>query len=341
MNYQQRLKEALQEEHAKVFDKTSGHINLKFQKKINNCMICGVSKTKIFCIKDGFKHLKCLNCGFVYVDPRLNEEATFAFYNSKVNEIYNESKFHDNNDPVKIDDKLNLINYNLLKTYISNIAGKKVLEIGPGRGAFLKEAKKDGFDIYAVELNKVLIDQLRPICSEVYEKDLLELDLESNFFDVIYTRDVMEHIPDPVPFLKKINQILKPGGLLLIDTHNIDSLINITTKQYHTVVFAFEHPVHWSPQTLKIACEKVGMKHIKTHFLEMDFSLGNLVNYFTNPSFTYIYPPKMNKIQKRILNFIDNILKIPYVRVLDVKISKFIALKTGRGSKMQVFFTKN
>jgi 2-polyprenyl-3-methyl-5-hydroxy-6-metoxy-1,4-benzoquinol methylase len=339
LSYAERFNQALQKEHNKVFD-DSGKLKDDIAEYINICPVCASEASTVYTVKDGFIHKKCDSCSFIYVSPRLNEEATHAFYNSSVNEVYNETKFHDPNEVLSLDDQDNLANYKIIDSRVPHKTGKKLLEIGPGKGTFLRKAHQDGFEVHAIELNKTLIEQHRPFCKEIYEEDLLSLNLQNHFFDVIYFRDVMEHIPDVIPFLTRIREILKPGGLVVIDTHNIDSFVNQIAGKYHTVLFAFEHPVHWSPKTLETAGKIAGLKMEKVFFGDRDFTIQRALNYHLTPSFTYIFPPRINPLKRFILLVATNFLALPLVRDADKALSKKLALSLNKGAKMQMLLTK-
>lgn len=206
-NFNSELKKHL----LKLFDTNSKQIKNEYSDEVKNCPVCESSTSKLYCVKDGFVLKRCRECSMVYLSPRLTVEATHNFYNSVVNEVYNETKFHDDSSD-NLDDELNLDNYLILQQYIDNPKGLKILEIGPGRGAFLKKAKQEGFHTTAIELNSKLLGNLSKFCDTVYSDDLTKLNIEENTFDVIYFRDVIEHIPDPKSFLHNIYKILKKGG---------------------------------------------------------------------------------------------------------------------------------
>jgi 2-polyprenyl-3-methyl-5-hydroxy-6-metoxy-1,4-benzoquinol methylase len=339
-SYDVRFSNALKKEHSKVFSPEKRSFRDDFVDEIGKCPVCGEAKYSVFCVKDSFVHKRCTNCGFVYVDPRLNFNATISFYNSDVNEIYNESKFHEVVDNAP-DDLENLKNYKLLRQHLpGDVKGMKLLEIGPGKGTFLAKAANDGFEVHAIELNTLLIEKLKKITEYIYTKDILELDLPEDYFDVIYFRDVMEHIPNAIEFLTKVQLLLRKGGIVFIDTHNIDSIVNLATKDFHTVIFAFEHPVHWSPKTLTLAGEKAGLKIQKVYFDHGYQSVFHIVNYLLHPSFTYIYPPRRKKAATFFLKAAFKILNLRYVRALDSRLMNSLSRLLKKGSKMQVVFTK-
>jgi 2-polyprenyl-3-methyl-5-hydroxy-6-metoxy-1,4-benzoquinol methylase len=322
-----------------MLDKHDGTFSKDYVEYLNECPVCKNREYTIYCIKDKFIHKECNKCGLIYLDPKLNREATLKFYNSPVNEIYNEEKFH-LKGTILPDDIENLENYSLLLKNIDFIKGMRLLEIGPGRGVFLAKATEEGFETHAIELNKHLIENLKIITDNIYSEDLQNIDFPENHFDVIYFRDVMEHIDIPIPFLSKLHRILKPSGCIFIDTHNIKSLVNSCTKQYHTVIFAFEHPVHWSPQSLKFACQKVGLNLKSQHFNHNHQSLAAIVNYKLNPSFTYINPPKRPLISFLFYRILNRLLRFTLFKSIDITISIQLSKLFGRGAKMQLIFIK-
>uniref|UniRef100_UPI004047C6F2 class I SAM-dependent methyltransferase n=1 Tax=Algoriphagus sp. TaxID=1872435 RepID=UPI004047C6F2 len=339
MATERNLKVELKKHLLELFDSNTGVLKREYSEEIKFCPVCGSNSSKIFCKKDGFVHNQCEKCSMVYLSPRLTVDATHDFYNSVVNEAYNDTKFHDDSSG-NMDDQLNLFNFSLLQKYVKNPKKLKLLEIGPGRGAFLKKASIEGFHTTAVELNSKLIDNLSKFCDEVYTEDLTKINLIENSYDVIYFRDVIEHIPNPKIFLKEIYRILKKEGILIIDTHNIEALIFKLTKEYHTVIFGFEHPLHWSPKTLKLACESVGLNHVNSHFQEFDLSLYNYLNYLNHPSFTFINPPVRNSFASKLTKSLQKILDFKYISVLNNYLTNASHKYTRNGSKMQLVFTK-
>jgi len=71
--------------------------------------------------------------------------------------------------------------------------------------------------------------------------------------------DVIEHIPDPIVFLKQINSILKIGGFVILKTPNIDCPeVKIFGPCYHS--FKREHLIYFSPSSLKRYAEFSGFE---------------------------------------------------------------------------------
>ena len=337
-----RLNRAMRELHSKIF-KDNGVMSSKY-KEYTDCPVCSSNIAKSYCTKDNFQHVKCCTCEMVYINPRLNKAATLEFYNSPVNEIYNEQKFHASEEGESPDDRINAQNIRLIATYFQKgvdgnmpLVGKKLIEIGCAQGYFLKQAKSLGADVFGVELNKVNAEIARnSIGGIIYDKDIFELSLSDEAFDIIYMRDVIEHIHNPIPFLKEMSRLLKPGGMIFFETHNIDGLIHKVVGGKHTCLFGFEHPVHWSYKTLKLALEKSGIFVDKAHFESVDFNILTILGYFRTSTWTTIYSWKSNLLTTFLLRALSVPFRIRYINYLSSLPLALLANYFRAGSTMKV-----
>jgi 2-polyprenyl-3-methyl-5-hydroxy-6-metoxy-1,4-benzoquinol methylase len=346
-NWDVRLNLAMINLHKEFFD-AQGELKSKYS-DYTACPVCFSDKCQEYAVKDKFAYKKCSSCGMVYMSPRLNTAATLSFYNSKVNEIYNEKKFHGVPDGTSADDKINYQNLQLIVKHIGEIdktekplKGKRVLEVGCAKGYFLKCAKELGAEVYGIELNaKNIIIARKFLGDNIYAQDIFELNLPSESFDVIYTRDVIEHISEPMPFLKELSRVMKPGALIFTDTHNIDGLIHRFVKERHTCIFGFEHPVHWSPKTLSTALIENGIQSKEVIFESLDFRIMDIINYFRQSTFTTIFPWKAGKPLDFFLTLISIPFRIPGIRNLDKLLLPPLANYLAAGSTMKMIAFKN
>ena len=79
--------------------------------------------------------------------------------------------------------------------------GLKLLEPGLGRGEFLMEFKKRGMECYGVDISSFAGSNLKDINIQTgvdFDKD--KLPYEDNFFDIIYSKSLMEHLSNPENF---------------------------------------------------------------------------------------------------------------------------------------------
>lgn len=100
----------------------------------------------------------------------------------------------------------------------------RVLDVGFGSGAFLDEARLLGWDAVGVDIDPKTVANARARGLNVFAKSLDHLDFDEESFDVITISHVLEHVHDPVALLRTCFRLLKPGGMLWIETPNIDSV---------------------------------------------------------------------------------------------------------------------
>lgn len=339
MSHDVKLRFALQELHKKLFNYDLREIDNQYIKEIT-CPVCDNDATAVVLEKDLFTYVRCPKCSMVYMNPRLNDAATYSFYNSEANEIYNEAKFYSEN-ATEQDDKINFGNLKMINQFRGGVKGK-LLEIGSARGYFLQAAQKDGYDVHGVELNKKNWEYSHEhISKNILNVDLFEAQIPDETFDVIYMRDVIEHIPNPRAFLAECFRIAKPGCTMFIETHNIDSWINQLVHEKHTVIFGFEHINHWSPRTLTAILQQTGFAVEKTAFSSTDFTVQHILHYLRTPSFSTIFPPKKNPYVDFGLKLLSVPFRLPGIKQLERWLLPQAANWAGRGSVMKSFSVKN
>ncbi|HYL80722.1 MAG TPA: class I SAM-dependent methyltransferase, partial [Candidatus Acidoferrum sp.] len=81
-------------------------------------------------------------------------------------------------------------------------------------------------------------------------------------FDVLTMWDVVEHLSDPVGSLSHAHAWLRPGGMLVIQTQNANS-VDSAWMRHRWEQFVEPHLYHFSPRTLRLALEKAGFDQIR------------------------------------------------------------------------------
>ncbi|GAB1469149.1 hypothetical protein MASR2M66_00250 [Chloroflexota bacterium] len=103
----------------------------------------------------------------------------------------------------------------------TTIAGKRVLDIGCGGGLFLSQLEAAGADVTGVELSDTRAFYAKTKHGFEVVKRTIEDDYWAQFhgtFDIVTLWDVIEHVNYPLATVQSAAKMLKPGGILLIDT---------------------------------------------------------------------------------------------------------------------------
>jgi 2-polyprenyl-3-methyl-5-hydroxy-6-metoxy-1,4-benzoquinol methylase len=339
-DYQTRLRNALIDQHKLVFDYEKKRLRDEFAEHLN-CPVCGSDRNSVYMRKDFFTFTQCAACSMVFLNPRLNNTATHAFYNSMWNSIYNELKFDATTASTALDDKINLSNLMSIGQIRPPRKGDSLLEIGSAKGYFLKKARDQGYNVYGIELNQKNYELTRrEIGDTIFNKDLFDLKFEPEFFDVIYMRDVFEHVPNPKEMLQEIHRIAKKNCILYIEVPNIEGLIYRMVGEKHVVVFGFEHLNYWSPTTLSAVLSSTGFYVDKIMHASLDFNLRYLTSYLADQQFTAIQANPINPVLRTMLKVIQGICSLSPFQYLDNLILPWLANTLHRGSVIKVIARK-
>ncbi len=104
--------------------------------------------------------------------------------------------------------------------------GGRLLEVGCGLGHLVGQLE-DSFETAAVDLNPHALRQARTVAQrtrlEVASAE--HLPFPGGSFEVILIKHIIEHLPHPELAIAELGRVLRPGGLLIFSTPNLDSLL--------------------------------------------------------------------------------------------------------------------
>jgi len=117
--------------------------------------------------------------------------------------------------------------------------------------------------------------------------ELSDFDTSGRFFDVVTLFDLIEHTTDPQATLRACHRLLRPGGLLIITTPNVDGLVpRVTYCLFAATLGAWDHPtppghvVQFSRRTLQQMLEQTDFRIVRwrAEHIPMAYSVGKLEN---------------------------------------------------------------
>lgn len=132
----------------------------------------------------------------------------------------------------------------MIKIFIGPQRSVKLLEVGCATGEFLKACRRSfGWDVTGIEPNRRWSDALNREGYPVISSTLEDAEIPLGQFDVVSLFNVLEHLWDPVCSLKRINRMLKAGGLVVAEIPDFDSL---SRKWFGKHWFMYHLPRHLS-----------------------------------------------------------------------------------------------
>lgn len=166
-----------------------------------------------------------------------------------------------------------VINERRLKRLPAPVAGaRRLLDVGCGDGLFTAMAAERGWEPHGVELNPPAAQAARERGVAVVEGRVEKGDLPAASFELVTSWDVIEHVPEPGPFVEGLVRALAPGGTLVVTTLNRRALVARAFRGRWSMV-TDEHFTYWDAGSLRHAFARHGAQAISTtHFgLGRDF----------------------------------------------------------------------
>ena len=145
--------------------------------------------------------------------------------------------------PIKSDYRVHEVALELIQGELGSEKSAKVLDIATGTGAFAQRIA-DHFPGWDLDINdfegQALVEDLKKS----------NIDLNSRFgegfpdasYDLVVALEIIEHLENPWNFLREIRKLLRPGGLLVLSTPNVDSTIDRLTYLINGHSFYFGEP---------------------------------------------------------------------------------------------------
>jgi 2-polyprenyl-3-methyl-5-hydroxy-6-metoxy-1,4-benzoquinol methylase len=105
--------------------------------------------------------------------------------------------------------------------------GRKVLDVGCLGGRLSRLILEANNEVWGVELNEAAAREAERRGVRVKVANVEEgLPFEAATFDAVHAGEIIEHLYDTKFFLEEANRVLRPGGVLVFTTPNLNSLDN-------------------------------------------------------------------------------------------------------------------
>ncbi len=158
---------------------------------------------------------------------------------------------------------------------LESVGPKRTLELGSNDGLFLSALREVGFnDLLGVEPNPHAAEHSRMkghrVIQDFFDAQLTErLSQDEQPFDLIVSRQVLEHIPDLQSFLGGAHQLLAPDGYLFLEVPDV----SFAFKNGDISCIWEEHVNYFTEETLQTTCLQRGFEVIESR--TYDFSGGS------------------------------------------------------------------
>lgn len=243
----------------------------------SECNICkGTSFRKVYTYRT-HRVLRCNRCKTLCRDVIFNREESEKLYSEEYFCNLQKDFFHSNRELREraFRKKIGIID----SVYPSK---GRLLDLGCAVGTFLKVAREDSWAVEGIEISEYAAKYaVEKEDLSVHNGDLRDITLPSESFDVVTMWDMVDHSETPNDVIKEVHRILKPGGIVAMDTFMDDSLLFAVANVIYKLTFGIvkgpsckAHPIHhshyFSTKTFRLLLETNGFEIIfqKGSYLE-------------------------------------------------------------------------
>lgn len=193
------------------------------------CVVCNSNEnSKYHCSLDGSDYLICDSCGLIYVDQLETTGKIYTAYSGGMIKSLRRKLFA----PIRKLHHVSDFEYSMGRaTKIAEFAtrhattkGGKYLDIGCNKGFLIAAGMQLGWDVYGAEIVPELTvpfgNSYKEYRDHLYAGRFCDVrpHLDENMFDLITAIDVVEHFEDPLADFQGIYDVLKPGGVFVVQT---------------------------------------------------------------------------------------------------------------------------
>jgi SAM-dependent methyltransferase len=235
---------------------------------IYKCPICsekadciGQVKGKIPPIRI-FSLYHCPNCRFsFYPEYRVDYEAIYSkeYYQGLGADPLANYEFDHFNPLITLRQYEWLGLTRVFKSLVKDWPSASWLDYGCGFGSLVNYGRKLSINIFGYEpYGKPPVSETG---GEVAQNPIIlsDQDLAGRSFDFITSIEVIEHVADPLAFLRGLHALLKPGGVLFLTTGNARQFKGKMTKWSYSIVPDI-HVSFFEPETLALALRKTNFQ---------------------------------------------------------------------------------
>ncbi|HOP61858.1 MAG TPA: class I SAM-dependent methyltransferase [Spirochaetota bacterium] len=236
-----------------------------FRERRKTCPLCGSGEIrKKYLIEKydlKFNTDICAVCGFIFMNPLFDNETIRNFYSEEYYSGKADYSYIDERNTKKFSDYVWNSRIRFIHKFIES---GNFLDVGCSFGGFLEAASRF-YTPYGIEMSEFSSSHAGNIFGNtIHTGTLSDHPFDKKSFSVITMIELIEHLEDPAAAVRECFSLLKDGGLLLIQTANMEGKqARDLGKNYE--YFMPGHLSYFSKRNLAMLLEKTGFRKIKVY----------------------------------------------------------------------------
>lgn len=231
-----------------------------------SCLNCGAEAKELWArardieyrtSDEQFSFYRCGACQVLFIDPVPSDRLAeiyppnyYSFNYSKASWVFGVKRWLDRR---------------FLKRWVSRLSGDRLaaLDIGGGVGWLLdvvRDVDPRVQETQVVDLDEAAAERARDNGHGFFLGRIEDYHTERRF-DLILMLNLIEHVADPVAVLRHAGRLLRPGGVILLQTPNYDCWDTRLFRRHNWA--GFHTPRHWvlyTPESFMATARRAGLE---------------------------------------------------------------------------------
>lgn len=230
------------------------------------CPVCGLHQTvpdTIISRNNTRTYRRCQNCSMIYIsfstepEKEYKKQYFFEDYKKQYGKTYQEDF-----ESIKNQCKKRIVTIKQVAKFIKN---KSVLDIGCAYGPFLSAAKDEEMKTFGTDISDDAVNFVQeklgiPAIVSAFPKLNVTDDFGVSDFDVVTMWYVIEHFKNLDSVLRKVNSLLKKGGVFAFSTPSGEGISPSADLHHFYEISPTDHYTVWEPSKAGKILEKYGFK---------------------------------------------------------------------------------
>ncbi len=220
--------------------------------EISPCPVCENRRFHKRFTKKGRDFWRCLECGLEMQYPLPTLDELRGYYDGS----YRQGMYKAFADAAEIK---HLTAQQRLKRLLPLMPPGRWLDVGCSVGRFVEAARRAGIEADGIDLSEVAVAEARRRALPVFCATIEDFRSDRPY-DAVVGFDVLEHVRDPLEFLRAARRLLVPGGTVCIGVPNLGSLIAKVMGRRWYFYIPEEHLHFFNPATLRRLLSRAGFE---------------------------------------------------------------------------------
>ena len=161
-----------------------------------------------------------------------------------------------------------MLNFNLAILQEFDLLDKKFVDVGCGAGIVLDTVRGLASEVVGIEPNKEFGESLEARGIAWFETASQAFHTHSGKFDFALSSQVIEHVLEPTVFVADVAKLLKPNGIAVISTPNLDDiLLKLAFESFAQHFYRTQHRWMFNKKSLVDCITYAGLEILGVRFI--------------------------------------------------------------------------